>query len=444
MARHWDAASQGETSGAASGGNPGSRRSFCDYLVGARKQRGMSINDIATVTRIPVRSLERLESGLFEELPADVFVRGFLRSYARCVGLSAEETIRRYAHCGMTPAPVSTAQAVEPVSGPISATDAGDMPKVDHGWHEHGGHEHEVQRHDVNRAAPPSPHSSPSTDARGARAEQPAPTGRESIARDQRAAAHEPAERRASTTIDAGDREQSRRKRKRRKRKPQRDPIAASAAPTRLPSVSEVVSEAPAQALSHRSPAAGEPVSGTVSDARGEPASASSRQLAAESATPVVPVSVHAQAASADAPRAASAGAPVASSAGAAQPLAARLHAQAQPPRSQPARRGRAATVTTRAMPVLIIDDEHPEEAERSQEERVERSEPSWRSFLPPSLLDSDDGSHRGTLTLAVIILVIVATLTMSYLLRRPNVSGDGVTWQAPARSELSSPRAHA
>jgi hypothetical protein len=66
----------------------------------------MSVYDIATVTRIPVRSLERLESGLFEELPADVFVRGFLRSYARCVGLDAEEIIRRYTQCGMPPAPV--------------------------------------------------------------------------------------------------------------------------------------------------------------------------------------------------------------------------------------------------------------------------------------------------------------------------------------------------
>jgi hypothetical protein len=47
-------------------------------------------------------------------------------------------------------------------------------------------------------------------------------------------------------------------------------------------------------------------------------------------------------------------------------------------------------------------------------------------------LLDSEEGSRRGALTLAVIILVIVATLTMSYLIRRPNDSGDGVTWRGP------------
>jgi hypothetical protein len=111
-----------------------------------------------------------------------------------------------------------------------------------------------------------------------------------------------------------------------------------------------------------------------------------------------------------------------------ARPFTSRASTQAA--RTQPVVRGRASTVAAR--PVLVIDDAHPEEAERAQEERVERSDSSWRSLLPPSLLDSDDGSHRGTLTLAVIILVIVATLTMSYLLRRPNISGDGVTWNAP------------
>ena len=50
-------------------------------------------------------------------------------------------------------------------------------------------------------------------------------------------------------------------------------------------------------------------------------------------------------------------------------------------------------------------------------------------SFLPPILLDRDDRSGRqGGLTLAVIILLIAATLTLSYLMRRPNVSGSGVT----------------
>ncbi len=49
-----------------------------------------------------------------------------------------------------------------------------------------------------------------------------------------------------------------------------------------------------------------------------------------------------------------------------------------------------------------------------------------------PVLLDREDRSARqGGLTLAVIILLIAATLTLSYLMRRPSSSGDGVTQSA-------------
>src|SRR5262249_38665900 len=79
------------------------------------------------------------------------------------------------------------------------------------------------------------------------------------------------------------------------------------------------------------------------------------------------------------------------------------------------------------AMPTLVIDDADPELAER---ERDDRDNANKRvSFLPPILLDRDDRSARqGGLTLAVIILLIAATLTLSYLMRRPSTNGDGVT----------------
>nr|MBA3542364.1 hypothetical protein [Deltaproteobacteria bacterium] len=90
--------------------------------------------------------------------------------------------------------------------------------------------------------------------------------------------------------------------------------------------------------------------------------------------------------------------------------------------------------VTTSQLPVvpsLVIDDSDPDMAEQEREERLAAKErsPRARSFLPPILLDRDDRSGRqGGLTLAVIILLIAATLTLSYLMRRPSSSGDGVT----------------
>jgi hypothetical protein len=87
------------------------------------------------------------------------------------------------------------------------------------------------------------------------------------------------------------------------------------------------------------------------------------------------------------------------------------------------------------AVPSLVIDDADPESAERVLEERAEKLAPR-RAFLPPILLDREDRSGRqGGLTLAVILLLIAATLTLSYLMRRPSAGGDGVTMRdAPAR----------
>jgi hypothetical protein len=79
-------------------------------------------------------------------------------------------------------------------------------------------------------------------------------------------------------------------------------------------------------------------------------------------------------------------------------------------------------------VPSLVIDDADPDSAERILEERAEKQAPR-RSFLPPILLDREDRSARqGGLTLAVILLLIAATLTLSYLMRRPSAGGDGMT----------------
>jgi hypothetical protein len=61
------------------------------------------------------------------------------------------------------------------------------------------------------------------------------------------------------------------------------------------------------------------------------------------------------------------------------------------------------------------------------------------RTFVPPAFDYENDMTHRGPLTLGVIILVIVATLTMSYLLRRPGTSTDGFTMNSPSMIDMPS-----
>jgi cytoskeletal protein RodZ len=73
--------------------------------------------ELAQTTRIPVRVLQHLENDAHAELPADVFVRGFLRAYACAIGLDAESVLTRYR--GRTPvdAPPSLPAVYAPEPG---------------------------------------------------------------------------------------------------------------------------------------------------------------------------------------------------------------------------------------------------------------------------------------------------------------------------------------
>ncbi len=55
-----------------------------------RELRQLSLGEISHATRIPVRTLEALEAGKTTELPDPVFVRGFVRSYARVLGITLD------------------------------------------------------------------------------------------------------------------------------------------------------------------------------------------------------------------------------------------------------------------------------------------------------------------------------------------------------------------
>jgi hypothetical protein len=246
-----------------------SRDRFCEYLRAQRERASLSIEDIARVTKIPERSLRQLEEGKFEELPADVFVRGFLRSYARVVGVNADDVVRRYAMCGLDPAPVASELA--------------------------------------------------------------------QVAAEQIAALSE----------------------------------------------------------TEKDPSAGEAVI-----ARPEPARP-------DTAPPIIDSGV-------DEVRTASA--PV------------RTHGVQKKKRRKTGHQPKVARRTAASAPAVSKPVAAPAAAPVAPRQRPKRE----RAFLPPTWSEEDSG-RRGPLTLAVIILVIIATLTMSYLLRRPSYSGDGVT-----RSEIS------
>lgn len=70
--------------------------SFGEELRREREIRGISLKEIADATKISKRFLEALEGNDHKTLPAPVFTRGFVREYARYVGLNVEEMVNRY------------------------------------------------------------------------------------------------------------------------------------------------------------------------------------------------------------------------------------------------------------------------------------------------------------------------------------------------------------
>ncbi|WP_375398582.1 helix-turn-helix domain-containing protein [uncultured Sphingomonas sp.] len=58
-----------------------------ERLREAREAGGLTLNDIAARTRVPLRHLEAIEQGRFDAMPTATYAVGFAKAYARAVGL---------------------------------------------------------------------------------------------------------------------------------------------------------------------------------------------------------------------------------------------------------------------------------------------------------------------------------------------------------------------
>lgn len=307
------------------------RTSLALWLRTGRTERGLSLDDVARITKIQLKTLERLEAGTQDGLPAEVFVRGFVRAFARCVGLDEDEALKRYQGCSEPSIPASAAKAAAVVEAmaelaPVTAEAISAAP-----------------------VAEPEPIPEPPKPNKKRR--------RGAKRRSKRMATGTPVE--AIPVVAAEE-----------------EAIPESPTPTPEPEPKATPEVAPDE----------------IPD---EPIATATWQ-------PTMP------------------------------PL------PTTPTTNVPWRLARPARMPTSLVPSLVIDDADPESAERTLEERARHEgDAPRRSFLPPILLDREAGSIRqGGLTLAVILLLIAATLTLSYLMRRPSSSGDGVT-QADARATV-------
>jgi cytoskeleton protein RodZ len=395
----------------------GARLLLASWLRGARQARGMSLADVTKVTKIQARTLEHLEHGRFDQLPADVFVRGFVRSYARCVGLDPDEAVRRYGECGKTPGPAAAAAHALLDSmaelAPATATvhviaTARPAPQI----LVEASSPAIVLPVEASGPVPASGASTPSPiEGLGVNVE----TATVEVA------VQAPKRKRKSSPRKKGNG----RRLAKGTNPPQTEPIEVSAEP-----------------LSPAELAATDAVTITV-----EPDADAATDTAAAAAAAAVPAAASVPAAAAAAvPAAASAAVPataaVPAAAAAAEPVATTI--VTPPPAVAPIRFitiTRPRVTASPSIPRLVIDDADPESAADEQDARADADEPAKRSFLPQSFINSlldGEKPRQGGLTLAVIILLIAATLTLSYLMRRPSSGGEGITALPPTPTHIA------
>jgi transcriptional regulator with XRE-family HTH domain len=66
-----------------------------------REARNISIEEIASATKIGSRYLEALEKDRFDLMPGGFFIKGIIRTYARAIGLDEDEVLARYKAAGL-------------------------------------------------------------------------------------------------------------------------------------------------------------------------------------------------------------------------------------------------------------------------------------------------------------------------------------------------------
>src|SRR5487761_2183505 len=69
---------------------------FGESLKREREMRGVTLDEISAATRIATRFLKAIENEEWNQLPGGVFNRGFVRAFARYLGLDEENIVAEY------------------------------------------------------------------------------------------------------------------------------------------------------------------------------------------------------------------------------------------------------------------------------------------------------------------------------------------------------------
>lgn len=105
--------------------------SFGERLKKEREKRGMTLEDVSGVTKISVRNLRALEQEKFETMPGGIFNRGFVRAYAKHLGLDDDQVVADYLEAAGEGAPKP--EPPDAPAPPSGRQKGGKVPIVDRG-----------------------------------------------------------------------------------------------------------------------------------------------------------------------------------------------------------------------------------------------------------------------------------------------------------------------
>ncbi len=66
------------------------------FLKREREMRGIALEDVARAIKLSTKQLEALEANEYHRLPHPVYVKGFIRAYARYLGLDENDAVLRF------------------------------------------------------------------------------------------------------------------------------------------------------------------------------------------------------------------------------------------------------------------------------------------------------------------------------------------------------------
>lgn len=108
-------------------GNPG------EVLRLAREKKGWQVAEVATQLNLTVQSLAQLEAGEFDRLPGHTFARGYVRAYAKLLGLDQGVLVEQFDRFTGTDA-TGSGRAAAGASAPFCTSAAAWSSGSSSGW----------------------------------------------------------------------------------------------------------------------------------------------------------------------------------------------------------------------------------------------------------------------------------------------------------------------